>query len=363
MITEPPFQQDHLIELTQYYVNRIDRQDRCTIPTTESFNMQFEAPKMQDATLIAMDGSQSEAPPNSLYEWKLVNLACTIWDVSLKGNGPIRKQVRTELYIENYKAGKNGRWQEVSEHLDLVRDTSERLWLADCGLSAKQHNDLVICLLDNPLEFWGARSEAPGKYEESKKRSEAAYKRLTDAHIPFAGLVASAKSTLFTRMIEVAQHDRNSIKSLRHNRSLYGLKDYHLLGSWLKPGNRSAVFRLGGRASGLYEGELALHTFYINVSQNEAPVIMRVEVPAWVALDQNLVGQLHSHLLYQSHLVKDIPYPHILTLADRACRILPGEKSYVDRLLRMKMRSIGIVPPAITGKMRMKWISRRRRRK
>jgi hypothetical protein len=74
-----------------------------------------------------------------------------------------------------------------------------------------------------------------------------------------------------------------------------GLRDRDVFASLLQPGQRSAVF---GSSSGTVAecyGDQAVRFFYLNVG----PEIVRVDVPAWVADDPDLLGLTHALVLDQ----------------------------------------------------------------
>ena len=94
------------------------------------------------------------------------------------------------------------------------------------------------------------------------------------------------------------------------------------------------------------EAELALHFFYLNVGESNSgqPYIVRVEIPAWVAGDSDMVNNLHAVLIEQSRILGARPYPYLLHRAHETALVTREEKEQVDNMIALALHRSGVSP-------------------
>jgi hypothetical protein len=90
-----------------------------------------------------------------------------------------------------------------------------------------------------------------------------------------------------------------------------------------------------------YREEIALHFFYLNVGDNEHPWPVRVEIPAWVAEDQNLLNLLHAALVDQCRQMGTRPFPYLLHRAHEIALVSYEDKRQIENWLAIEQRSMG----------------------
>jgi hypothetical protein len=113
------------------------------------------------------------------------------------------------------------------------------------------------------------------------------------------------------------------------------LKDAALWAMELKPGQRSPLWRSSARILELY-GEHHIYFCYVHVGME----IARVEFPAWVAEDANLLDTALSLTLAQ--VQKGYGYPVALAEAHNQAVVRGGDRSRFFALLEQQMIRAGL---------------------
>jgi hypothetical protein len=101
------------------------------------------------------------------------------------------------------------------------------------------------------------------------------------------------------------------------------------------------VFGLQSGSRAHYTGDLGLHFFYLNVGAQGHPWLVRVEIPAWVAHDDEKLNLLHTTLLEQCRIMGARPYPYILHRAHEIAVVRFEEKHQVEQMLDVELRHAG----------------------
>jgi hypothetical protein len=131
-----------------------------------------------------------------------------------------------------------------------------------------------------------------------------------------------------------------------------GLLDRDLFNRLLAPGQRSALF--GSRSSVVikYYGANAVNFFYIKLDGEVA----RVEVPLWVAENENLLELVHSTLLDQCR--RGLGYPVALSEAHEQAVVTVADRQQFWSLVEQVLVEDGIYPEssAKSESKRGRWI-------
>lgn len=98
-------------------------------------------------------------------------------------------------------------------------------------------------------------------------------------------------------------------------------QDRFLLMGYLQPGERTALFELGGVGNDMASTHQAsIYFFYLCINDYE---MARIEIPAWVAKDPQMVAQIQASI-YQDSLA--LGYSYALSMAHHLVSI-PYEKA------------------------------------
>jgi hypothetical protein len=312
---------------------------RCALPVSEALNA--HQPASADAlahppTLLAVDGSQIFNDRHNDAQYGLVNLGAV--QMLHSGSQPPETAVQSTLYYDESL-------DDLSDAaLSLKRDLGERLKMAEL---AAQASPPVIAFTDGPLELWGSRPEGPeaaSQYQQSLHDYLQVLRQLHSLKAVTAGYVDRPGADLVVRLLEVACATPPEIEQIRKFRPLHGVSDADLYETRLGPGERSAVFALQSQGARSYQGPLALHFFYLNVSasKSEPASLARVEVPAWVAEDATSLEMLHAVLVSQCRIMGTRRYPYLLHRAHEVAVVTFREQQEVTEMIVGELLRQGI---------------------
>jgi hypothetical protein len=326
---------------------QVDPSLRCAIPLDESLDASSPAPAMKGpGTLLAADGSQIAPDRHAAVLFSLVNVGAIVLEPGT-GKAP---EVSTdssllfadELYTETGML--------TEEAIEQQRDIAERKKLLEL---AKQVEGPVVALTDGPVELWGAKNGGEGDYRKNLEIHKSVLSQLQAKDVTVAGYVDKPGADLVVRTLEIAALGDEQMKDIRKQHPLRGVTDRWLFG-FLPAGQRSAVFGLQSSSRAHYTGDLALHFFYLNVGDEGHPSLVRVEIPKWVADDEEKLGRLHAILIEQCKIMGARPYPYILHRAHEIAVVKFEEKRQVEQMLEIELRQAGSEVDEISNKQSAK---------
>ena len=163
------------------------------------------------------------------------------------------------------------------------------------------------------------------------------------------------------QLLEIAAAHRDGLKDLRDRRPLRGVTDANLFRPILSPGERTAVFGIQSKSAAQYQDDLALHFFYLNVGRPNKPWLARVEIPAWVVNNPDMLNNLHSILVEQCRVMGSRAYPYLLHRSHEEAIVTRDEKEQITEMLMRELQSQGVGLGEESQKQAAKNLSGRRR--
>jgi hypothetical protein len=309
---------------------------RCALPKDENLNQVFELPVIpEEIAIFAADGSQINPDRHASVDYCLVNVGAIQMRYGFAAS-PVTT-VRSRLYYDDQMYTAGGR---VTERLvALRRDLRERQLLAEL---AEGQPLPIITLTDGPLELWVGRETEPEakEYEKRFKDYLKALRQLHEMGASAAGYIDRPRGDLLVRLLELALLPLAEIeKAGREYRPLRGITDAELFRDLLQPGARSAVFGIQSRTAGKYAAELALHFFYLNVGRDEEhPYLVRVEVPAWVVENTQMLDDIHAVLVHQCQVLGNRTYPYLLHRSHEVAVVTQDEKQQLENMIALEIQ-------------------------
>jgi hypothetical protein len=285
-------------------------------------------------TLLAADGSQILPDRHAAVQYSLVNVGAIALEPG-SGRAP-ETFTDTSLFFDDELYTDTG--MLTGEAIEQRRDIAERRKLLEL---APEYSAPVLALTDGPVELWGAKNGAEGDYRRNLEIHKSILSQLQAQNVTVAGYVDKPGADLVVRTLEIAALTDEQMKDLRRQHPLRGVTDRWLF-SFLPAGSRSAVFGLQSSSRLHYTGDLALHFFYLNVGDAGHPSLARVEIPKWVADDEEKLVLLHAALLQQCRIMGAKPYPYILHRAHEIAVVKFEEKEQVEALLELELRKSGV---------------------
>ncbi len=334
---------------------------RCAVPKDERLDFHKASPSLPEKiTLLAADGSQINPDRHASVDYCLVNVGAI--QMQHGDSAAPLTTVQTQLFYdtEMHLAG-----SRISERMvALMRDLRERELLSELaeGLTTP-----LITLTDGPLELWVGREAGleAREYEEKFKEYLRALRRLHHLQAATAGYIDKPRGDLLVRLLEIATLPQDEIdKAGREYRPYLYITDADIFKRHLAPGERSAVFGIQSRSADQYTAELALHFFYLNVGPHARnPYPVRVEIPAWVAEDAQMLDDLHAILVHQCQIMGGRTYPYILHRSHEVAVVTQDEKAQVENMIALELRGRGVEVGVESHKQSSKKDSRQTGRK
>ena len=319
---------------------------RIAVPYTENPNAAFPPPSHAvPCNLVCTDGSQIYPDPNNEPVFALVNIG--IITIPADSTQAVKPRIISKLYQREDLYKKN---DLVSEDLvNLDRDVKEMESLQE----ACQELDLpAIALRDGLMELYH-EPRVDNEFQEKLTAYQDCLKKMKSAKVIPAGYVDSPRSQMVVALLRLCSETED--KERKIDPSFLQIMDRQLFEQKLKSGERSAIFE-NYLPTRLDAGKY--YFFYLNVSSNEKPYIVRVEIPQWVADDPEGVNLLHFTLLKQCTIMGSRPYPYCLYRAHETALVSQQEKDELGKHLRSKMPNTDTSYKGISAKQSAKNLSR-----
>jgi len=310
---------------------------RCAIPGDENLDNNFPLPPLpKTATILAADGSQIYPDRHAPLNFYIINVGALTMRLG-SAQAPI-EMVDTSLHFAEYTSAGT-----ISENrVNLERDTRERSVMAELAQDAKQP---IITLTDGPMELWGGKgenAEDSATFKQSLEEYKQSLAELSQLGAAAAGYVDKPRADLVVQLLEIAAAHRDELKDMRANRPLRGVTDANLFRPILAPGERTAVFGIQSKSASEYAGELALHFFYLNVGRPNKSWLARVEIPAWVADNADMLNNLHAVLVDQCRIMGSRAYPYLLHRSHEVALVTREEKEQITNMLMRELQNQGV---------------------
>ena len=309
---------------------------RCAFPVNEALDASYQLPDLpQQVTVIAADGSQINPDRHAALLFSLINVGVIAIEAG-SGKTPDTftfsdLKYGEELYSDTGIIGE--------DLIALGRDLAERQKLLDL---AEHYPAPVVALTDGPVEVWGPKGGNSEAYRQTLETHLVILSRLQDRDVTLAGVVDKPGANLLVRLLEIADMHVEDLKDITKKSSLRGVSDLWMFAQLLPPGQRSAVFGLQSSSRAHYKGGLALHFFYLNTSRDEHPNLVRVEIPGWVAQNEERLNMLHATLISQCRIMGARAYPYILHRAHEIAVVKFQDKQQVEQMLMQELRRAGV---------------------
>lgn len=340
------------------YIHRAGMDWRGAIPTAEPIHQTFPAPALTPRfSILAADGSQVHPDRHAACIFFLLNIGqiCIERGSKQAPNTHTHSELfyhETDLYPGDFGLVDNS-------IINARRDVMEIGALAD--MAEAGHTRPQLAMLDNSLLLWIAlRSpEVPSQLSEPVVADyQKQLDRLRNQRTALAGVIDRPGSSNLVALLQLlgTPLDHVSPDFIRHaNKGR--LLDRTLLTNWLPVGYRSALFIQSSPVNRDFEtlGH-QIQFFYLNPGFKDT--LLRVEIPAWVAEQPDLLALVHAGILDQCRLTNGFPYAlaraHELAVVSQSDRRLL-EQSIQQSLLKQGLR------PHISQKSRQKSLLSARR--
>lgn len=318
----------------------------------DGLNKRYQPPQPpEDFTVIATDGSHIDVDRHQSTRCYLINIGSVVLSYGDNPNATLDSHPR--LYSEDEEMVISppdgiGREQMIEGTLlGIKRSVEECRRLADMakelplGVSA-------LALGDGSLILWGLSSKDCPSFVVDELLVNGFLRHLEniknlnkDRALALASYISFPRSTDVVNTLRVAicpydapdcdRYCANIPSGGRKCDAVAGVRDRDLFSSILSDGERSALFINQSSIVNNYYGDHRIYFFYLRVGDE----IARIEIPQWVAMDNKLLGLVHSLVLDQCR--RGQGYPVALSEAHEQAVLTGADRENFQRLVELSL--------------------------
>ena len=285
--------------------------------------------------VISVDGSQIYPDRHQGNSCFLINIGSVVLHYGVTDK-PVQFMCEPHVYPE-LEFG-----DEVQDTVNAMRQDLELSSGLNMAMQVKNSitdNGPSVLLFDGSLIFWHLEAKDTQLRDFFLHKYLATLHQLYDARILNAGYISLTKSKELVNLVritlcnfDVAQQELSQVVDK--------VVDAHIGSFFLSPHTRSIVFQNNAEISTQYLSPLRPHFFYIHVGTE----IGRVEIPGWIAKDEQLVDLVAQVILDQS--IKGHGYPVVLAEAHEQAVVKGPDREFFYQMLHKigmtQQRSIGL---------------------
>ena len=295
-------------------------------------------PRPPGISVAATDGSQIFPDRHEVSSCFLINIGYVLLHYG-SGERPLLSSKPRLFYKEDELLDTWAeRWVSVNRELiGFRRSLLEHTELAELSAAALEEGHKTVALADGSLIPWSLEGTPTDFRNAYLEKLLEAFDQLRERRIPVAGYISRPRSRDVVNSLriglcplEAADCERCPWKGDEPCATIGGLVDAALMRCALGRGERSAVFDSRSKILGDY-GDHAISFFYLDAGDEVA----RVEIPGWVADDEDLLDLVHS--VVGDQIQKGDGYPVALTEAHELAVVRGGERESFYRSLEETM--------------------------
>ncbi len=301
------------------------------------------APKAH--TVIATDGSQIAPSHHEIAYCYLLNIGRIILHygqskLPLLDSLPEVFYRPEDLYVSRQWGVRTEEW------MGYCRTSAESTMLAELADSIATTTDApTIAMTDGSLLHWFLEPLPGEARDRILQPIRESWAQLRALGVPIVGYISASRSGEATNFLRlhtcpyIAPDCQTHCADLPNKapcQVLDPLRDAGIWGRLLAPGERSPLWRSAAKIQDFYGDDYAIHFCYVNVGAEVA----RVEVPAWVALDTDMLAMTLSLVLAQ--VQKGYGYPVALAEAHNQAVVRGGDRARFFALLEREMVKAGL---------------------
>lgn len=187
-------------------------------------------------------------------------------------------------------------------------------------------NNPLLVLFDGSLIFWHLDQKEPITKDTFLPRYLALLYQFAQAKQCMASYISLPKSKELVNIVRLAACDFD-VAQIDAVQGLDHIVDAQVVSFFLQPHERTIVFQNNAQISQLYPDQVRPHFFYLHTGEE----VGRVEIPAWIAQDENLVNLIAQIILDQC--IKGRGYPVALAEAHEQAVVKGPDRDFFYHLL------------------------------
>ncbi|MBE9170639.1 DNA double-strand break repair nuclease NurA [Pleurocapsales cyanobacterium LEGE 06147] len=306
-------------------------------------------PSPYSHTVFATDGSQISPSHHEIAYCYLINVGRIMLHYG-QSLHPLLDSV-PEVFYKGEDLHVSKQWGiRLEEWMSYRRTVSEIQMLADMAchwvLPPGAHQDIPnLAMVDGSLIYWFLEGLPLEARDQILSPILAAWEQLRQTKIPLIGYVSAPRSIEALNLLRLQACPYEHPNCVAHCGDLMDNYPCQQIGSlrdatfWvnrLAPGQRSPLYRSSLRILELYEEPQRIYFCYVHVGTE----IARIELPAWVAEDSDLLVQSLGIILAQVH--KGYGYPVALAEAHNQAVVRGSDRARFFALLEQQLIRAGV---------------------
>lgn len=273
---------------------------------------------------VGIDGSQIYPDKHQGSSCFLINIGTVVlhYGITL----PICLSSEPTVFAGNHEEHVHG------SAVDFVNCRRQELEF-DAGISIMRQLDSIesneyrqLLLFDGSLIFWHLESKEPDLKMHFLTKYCRSLDILAQQKNLIAGYISLPKNKDLVNLLRFAQQEilssDVSMDSLDH------VIDTHICSFFLKPYFRTNVFMHQSKLCQLYSEPIRPYFFYLHVGSE----IIRMEIPAWIALDNRLTDLVA--MLALDNAIKGQGYPVVLAEAHEQAVVKGPDRDFFYQLIQ-----------------------------
>ena len=289
--------------------------------------------EISDYTAIAADGSEVPINEDFFFPYYIINIGF----IALKYGKDhfFFADSNAKIYFEE-----NELYEKVGDKSFLVRGEllSSKMLLEESKKLEELLKDFytvevpVLALFDGTLIQWEIKETSETYKNNFVKNFQRMILIAEQLKAPLAGYISGTHSRDVMEMIRIFLE----MKGEDFDKQLLSIiKDADIFKIILRKGERSAIFRSNAPILNLYKAPI--YFFFLNVGSE----VVRIEIPEFIAFDNDLLEKTCALILSQSN--KGEGYPVVLKEAHKQAVIKSSERVFIEELFIDFLRKKGII--------------------
>ena len=301
----------------------------------------------QSHSVFATDGSQMSPSHHEIAYCYLINVGRVMLHygqslLPLLDSLPEVFYKPEDLYVSKQWGIRTEEWMGYRRTVSEAQALAEMAcrWVNPPGA----HDQPTLALVDGSLILWFLEGLPLEAREQIMPPILSSWEQLQASNVPVAGYVSASRSMEginFLRLQACPHEVPNCMTYCSEHENapcqvVEPLRDASLSVHILEPGQRGPLWCSSLRILDLYHEAQKVYFCYVHVGTE----IARVEVPAWVAEDSDLLSQTLSIVLAQVY--KGFGYPVALAEAHNQAVVRGGDRARFFALLEQQMIRAGL---------------------
>ncbi len=281
-------------------------------------------PQLESYTVLAVDGSQIYPDRHQGTSCFLLNTGSVLLRYGQPGTQAVWLDSKPTVFVAD--DADSGISPEVVNCRRQELELDAGLRISRTAVMQSSSAVPFTFLFDGSLIFWHLESQDPAIKDRFLHTYLQQLEQLYHESILCAGYISLPKSKELVNLIRI-ELCKFKIEGCKELEAVNHLVDTVIARFFLQPATRSIIFKSNAKIGAHYPEHLAPHFFYMDTGFE----MVRVEVPAWIALDEKKLTTAARIILNQT--IKGRGYPVALAEAHEQAVVKGPDREFFYHLI------------------------------